>query len=88
MLNPYIQHVVQAVVISYWATTMISNDIHVQCNPQIIPFFEVCLKLPQNAGKALAEGSTKVTTPVLVAYLAGVLATFTKVQCTCVLMPC
>ncbi len=50
-------------------------------NMQIIPFFEVCLKLPnQNAGAALAGGSTKVTTPVLVAYIAGVLATFTKVR--------
>lgn len=47
---------------------------------QIVPFFEVCLKLPsQNASAALAEGSTKVTTSVLVGYIAGVLATFTKV---------
>lgn len=54
---------------------------HVTCSLlQIVPFFEVCLKLPsQNAGSALAEGHTKVTTPVLAAYLAGVLSTFTKV---------
>ena len=48
---------------------------------QIHPIFEKDLTLPkQNVSSALAEGQSYITSPVLPLYVAGVLATFPKVD--------